>query len=179
MAIFRIDKYNNAKLLNIPKEKEKYFLSQKFYDVTYIKVDNPPKSDFGFYKYNPDNNQIEVDMEKELEMWKRKKKQEIKQAFLDTLSNGYITSIGIKIDSKLSDLQNLEIGLSYAKLKNLSTIQLRDYYNKLHSVDISTFEQIITELKQFIIDCLEKKWKLQKEVDDSNDIESIKSIKWE
>jgi len=178
MAIFRIDRYNNVRPVNIPKEKEDYFLSQKFYDVTYVKVDNPPKSDFGFYKYNPDTQQIEVDVEKELELWKKKKKEEIKQAFLDTLSRGFTTSSGITLDSKLEDLHNFRASLDYAKVKNLEEVVIRDYYNQVHTVSVSEFEKMVLELGEHILNCFKKKWDLQARVDQAQDVDEVKTITW-
>ena len=113
-----------------------------------------------------------------LDQLKSQKKQLIKQSFLKTLENGYLTSFGFRVDAKLEDLNNFDILLKYAEMANLDTITIRDYNNIVRTLSIDDFRQLCIELGNFLQNQFQKKWSLQAQIDQASNENELEKIKW-
>ena len=113
-----------------------------------------------------------------LDEYKKIKKGEIKQAFLNAFNQGYETSLGIKVDCKQQDILNFKGALELAEFQNLSEVTIRDYDNNYHTITTEQLRQIIAETLQYHAQLYQKKWQLEKQIDEAQSFEELFEIKW-
>ena len=113
-----------------------------------------------------------------LDEYKQIKKQEIKSEFTNQFSKGYQCSLGFKVDCKKEDIINLQGAYQLAKSKNLTTIDIRDYNNQIHSVTPDELNTIINELLEYHESLFQKKWNLENEIDSATTFDELFDIVW-
>jgi hypothetical protein len=114
-----------------------------------------------------------------LDEYKRIKKGEIKQAFLNAFNQGYKTTLGIKVDCKQQDILNFKGALELAKAQNKRKLVIRDYNNNYHEITTKQLETIINELLAYHAQLFQKKWELEKKIDSAKSFEELFEIKWD
>lgn len=140
------------------------------------------------------NNFVDIDFNKnfseqfeynidDLEIYKTNKKEEIKNAFINSFDLGMESSIGMKVDCRRdtnnNDLQNFESLLKFMKNNDVTTTQIKLWDNSTSRLIIqSELEIIINEIIAHVIQLYNKKWQLETLIESATTKDEIKEIKW-
>jgi hypothetical protein len=110
----------------------------------------------------------------QLDMAKIVKKKEIKEQFQLFSKRPVVdTGYGYSVDAGREDLQNFEGALS------LGVTQIRAADNNIYSVTTNELQSIITKIKANGLAMFQKKWELEKQIDEAQSEVELKSLVWE
>ena len=113
-----------------------------------------------------------------LEEIKSHKKQEIEEAFKNSLNNGYKCSNGIVMKCKMEDIDLIDKDIRLAqKLGQTQTI-VRDYFDKDHLITVEELDKMATELGVFFQTMWQKKVNLEKKIEEAKNLSEVVNIKW-
>lgn len=109
----------------------------------------------------------------------RIKIKEIERTWERKLTEGYDTSVGIKVKCQPIDITMLQIGLE--KASKTGTLDLfRDYNNKLHrDLPYETIKTIYDETIQYLDELWTRKVLLQEKIENMDNTEEIMNITWD
>ena len=87
----------------------------------------------------------------------------------------------IEVDCRRSgeknDLQNVQGLISYLE-RNRETETIYVGYSESKTVTIQMLKSLCTEMEDHVLALYHKKWQLEEQVKNTNDIELLKDIKW-
>lgn len=89
---------------------------------------------------------------------------EIKDTYLAMIDSGCDTTImdasgsAIRVDCTERSYLLFSVGLKRAQRNGETSIVIKDYYNKYHSISLSNLEQIIVDIEEYQASCLSFKW---------------------
>ena len=106
---------------------------------------------------------------------KAHKKAEIKAKYQKCQVVGYVVN-NIKLDGKDTDITRLKEQLNLAVANEVATVVVRDYNNSYHTMTVEQFRQLILELSQVRLECLQTKWEKDQEVDSCATVDTVTAI---
>ena len=178
----KIPKFVDEEWVLVPNYRGKVYYNKKTQEKWEIK-------DYGI---EPDNNWTEKkpsegvkwsdeknDWIIDLDYWKTKRKQYIKQKFMESFNNGYTCFNGITMDCKLEDIDKLDKGYRLAQKLNQTEMLIRDFYNQEHILQLSEVDQMLTELGINYQQQWQKKINLQKQINEATTIDEVMNIDWQ
>lgn len=74
------------------------------------------------------------------------------------MSEGFLTSLGIRVDCKEKNISDFHRALSLLSLSGKTTTLVRDYYNKNHTVSTADFMKLCKELGEHAEKIRHSKW---------------------
>jgi len=136
----------------------------------------------GFIEYDKDNPPQEfLDLHNQelLEKARQNKKQEIENNFKEVLSQGYVCSNNVKMDTKYEDIQKLKAGYDLAKNAGQTEMIIRDYNNINHILSLNDVNTMLIDLGFNYQAQLAKLWNYKDKIEQATTIEEVEAIKWE
>lgn len=109
-----------------------------------------------------------------LDKFKERKNQEFKNIYFQLSNEGFITSLGIKLDCRESD----KINWLVASTDDTKKTRVKDYNNVIHETTITQFDNMYNELKNYYDKLLNNKWILNTAVDTSTSYEEVNNLYW-
>ena len=101
--------------------------------------------------------------EEVLESVGKEKFHEIKKDF-EEASKSFTTSFGYTMDADIDRVARLKSGLDLANLVGSNSLEIRDYNNETHTVDLITVNSMVLELGINAQTQLQKKWLAQDQI---------------
>lgn len=113
----------------------------------------------------------------ELREKKEKKKEEIKDSWLESFRSGTLeSSLGFTMDNRRAgeknDLQNLET------LRDLGVLDIKDAEGNMHLLTSTQLDTLIGEMKLDGVQKYQKKWSLEGTVESCASLEELEAIYW-
>lgn len=81
---------------------------------------------------------------------RKKKHDEMRQAFDAELAKGFIVTAGIKYDSDFDSVNKLDVLVKLADLAGLASVQVRDYDNITHDLTVEEFRGHLVEIGRHV-----------------------------
>jgi hypothetical protein len=107
---------------------------------------------------------------------KIEKTQEMKEKFYESFKDGFLVTLGFKVNCNYKDINNLHILLNQT-LEN-ETINFRDFNNNFHSISLLNLQTIIDELENNILNLYQKKWNSIEAIKTATTLEQLENIVW-
>ena len=110
---------------------------------------------------------------------KQKKKEEIKQAWLNEINNvampieGYDFNVDFGVEDALIWQESVQF-----VAPEVTEVEVRAIDNTFHTIPKSVYESIPALQKSYYAQMLQKKWTLQKQADNAATLEELEQIKW-
>jgi len=118
--------------------------------------------------------------DRNIEYWKIIKSKELNIYLENSDNNGFITSLGFKVDSGIESINKLNLGLSLynlnTEIKSTSTIIFCDFYNQLHEISFDDYKTICKEVGNNYSNKYGKKWMVRKSINEAISVDELKSI---
>ena len=95
------------------------------------------------------------------------KKQEIKQAFINIITNSSMTStiLNVEVNFGTEHLANVQNLINYLEDNELTTTQFRTYDNTFIEINLDQLKSLEKEMITYAIQLREKKWELEQQID--------------
>lgn len=116
--------------------------------------------------------------EPSLEELKERKNQEIKNTLAQLREEGFITSLGFKIDITKEHFDLFKDGKLLLEETGATETEVRDFDNEFHSLTKTEFNDMILEAGVYISNLVKNKWILNKLVTEAQTKEEIQNIYW-
>lgn len=181
--MFYKNKDDNNVFISNQKREDAIEISKEEYDILVKENNDKAEIDKQYslisYYIKDENDTWNIN----INLFKEYKIKEIKESFYNTLSNGTFISksLGIEIDARrneyCNDLQNLQSYINYLKRNNLTSGKYKGKSEDAFAT-IEQLEKTIKEMEDWGIYIYNKKWALEKQVDDAKTIEELQQIVW-